>query len=153
MLAKVIELGDSKQIITADDLPFIITDVLENRDLNHVRLVDCKSISSLNEDAEVELTLIVDDVTHTEKGSGNGGFDAFINALDKILSANTNIERPSLIDYQVHIPRGGKTDALTEAAITWQLNNNKKITTRGVHSNQLFSAIYATLKVINTSLS
>lgn len=150
VLAKVIELGDSKQIITPDDLPFIIADVLENRDLKHVQLIDCKSYTSLSEQADVELSISINDIQYTEKGSGNGGFDAFIDALDKILTANSDIQRPNLIDYQVHIPRGGKTDALTEAAITWQLENNKKITTRGVHSNQVFAAIYATLKVINT---
>ena len=153
VLAKVIELGDSKQIITADDLPFIIADVLENRDLKYVQLIDCKSYSSLNAQADVELSIIIDSTEYTEKGSGNGGFDAFIDALDKILSANSDIKRPNLIDYQVHIPRGGKTDALTEAAITWKLENGKKITTRGVHSNQVFAAIYATLKVINTIVS
>lgn len=153
VLAKVIELGDSKQIITADDLPFIIADVLENRDLKYVQLIDCKSYSSLNDQADVELSIIIDSTEYTEKGSGNGGFDAFIDALDKILSANSDIKRPNLIDYQVHIPRGGKTDALTEAAITWKLENGKKITTRGVHSNQVFAAIYATLKVINTIVS
>lgn len=153
VLAKVIELGDSKQIITPDDLPFIITDVLENRDLKHVRLVDCKTISSLNDESQVELSIVINDTEHTENGVGNGGFDAFIDALDKILAANTKIKRPNLIDYQVHIPRGGKTDALTEAAITWQLENQKKITTRGVHSNQVFAAIYATLKAINTLLN
>ncbi len=150
VLAKVIELGDSKQIITPDDLPFIITDVLENRDLKHVRLVDCKTYSSLNNEAEVELCIVIDDISYTEKGTGNGGFDAFIDALDTILTKSTNITRPNLVDYQVHIPRGGKTNALTEAAITWQLDNSKKITTRGVHSNQVIAAIYATLKVINT---
>ena len=153
VLAKVIELGDSKQIITADDLPFIIADVLENRDLKYVQLIDCKSYSSLNDQADVELSISIDGAEYTEKGSGNGGFDAFIDALDKILSTNSDIKRPNLIDYQVHIPRGGKTDALTEAAITWKLENGKKITTRGVHSNQVFAAIYATLKVINTMVS
>ena len=153
VLAKVIELGDSKQVITLDDLPFIIADVLESRDLNYVRLVDCKMVSNLNDPTEVELTIIIDETEHTEQGRGNGSFDAFIDALDKILATNTTVSRPRLIDYQIHIPRGGKTNALTEAAVTWELENKKKITTRGVHSNQVFAAIFATLKVINTVLS
>lgn len=153
VLSKIIELGDSKQIITPDDLPFIITDVLENREVSHIRLIDCKSTSNLNQESDVELSIVINDAEFTEKGVGNGGFDAFIDALDKILEQHTNVKRPNLIDYQIHIPRGGKTDALTEAAITWQLENKKKITTRGVHSNQVFAAIYATLKVINTLLN
>ena len=83
---------------------------------------------------------------------GNGSYDAFTDALDKILEANTEIRRPTLIDYQIHIPRGGRTDALTEAAITWRLENNRKITTRGVNANQVFAAIQATLRVINMLL-
>ncbi|MBX2849642.1 MAG: hypothetical protein KTR16_15070 [Acidiferrobacterales bacterium] len=153
VLAKVIELGDLKQVITPEDLPFIIADVLENRDVNNVRLIDCISSSSLNQESTVELALMIDGQEYKERGIGNGGFDAFIDALDKILEANTSIKRPNLIDYQIHIPRGGKTDALTEAAVTWQLQNNRKITTRGVHSNQVFAAIFATLKVINTLLT
>jgi len=153
VLSKVIELGDSKQTVTIHDLPFIIADVLGNTDLQYVRLVECKSYTSLNDEAEVELTIAIDQQEYTEKGFGNGGFDAFIDALDKILVAQTEIVRPKLIDYQVHIPRGGKTNALTEAAITWELESGKKMTTRGVHSNQVFAAIYATLKLVNTIIS
>lgn len=153
VLSKVIELGDSKQIITPDDLPFIIADVLESRDLKHIHLVDCKTVSSLKGETSVDLSIEIGTELYTENGKGNGGFDAFVHALDKILAANTNVNRPNLIDYQVHIPRGGKTDALTEAVITWQLDNGNKITSRGIHSNQVFAAIYATLKVINTLLN
>ena len=65
------------------------------------------------------------------------------------MAANTDLKRPTLLDYQVHIPKGGKTDAITEAAITWELPNKRKMTTRGVNENQIFAAIQATIKVIN----
>jgi D-citramalate synthase len=152
VLAKIIQLGDSKQIITPYDLPFIITDVLESRDLDRIKLIDCKSYSHLNDDSEVELTISIDGTQFIEKGQGNGAYDAFADALDKLLLAHTEVARPPLLDYQVHIPKGGKTNALTEASITWELPNNRKITTRGVNSNQVFAAIQATLKVINTLL-
>lgn len=153
ILSKVIELGDSKQIITPEDLPFIIADVLENRDTQRVVLNDCKMISSLNDESQVELSVTIDGSLYEETGNGNGAYDAFVNALDKILDTNTQTSRPKLIDYQVHIPKGGKTDALTEAAITWELANNRKMTTRGVHSNQVVAAIQATLKVVNAELA
>ena len=149
VLAKVIELGDSKQQITPEDLPFIIADFLESSVMQRIRLDDCKTFANLNNEAEVELTVNIDGELFTEKGLGNGGYDAFTDALDKILSANTKVSRPSLVDYQVHIPKGGKTDALTEAAITWELSNKRKITTRGVNSNQVFAAMQATIKMIN----
>ena len=150
VLEKVIELGDKKQVITTDDLPFIISDVLESSDQERVTLVDCKMTSNLKDVSEVELTVTVDGQALTENGEGNGGYDAFTNALDKILEGFSDIERPRLVDYQVHIPKGGRTNALTEAAITWELQNGRKMTTRGVNANQVFAAIQATLKVINS---
>ena len=149
VLQKIIELGDSKQQITPEDLPFIIADVLENGEMQAIQLLGCKSFSDLNGGAEVELTLSIEGSQFIETGAGNGGYDAFADALDKILGAHTNIARPSLLDYQIHIPKGGKTNALTEAAITWQLENGRKITTRGVNSNQVFAAMQATMKVVN----
>ncbi|MFT5573902.1 MAG: D-citramalate synthase [Cryomorphaceae bacterium] len=149
VLAKVIELGDSKQIITPEDLPFIIADVLEDKDQQRIVLQDCKTTSHLSDDSEALLSLSINGQSYTETGRGNGAFDAFVQALDKILKANTQLQRPKLIDYQVHIPKGGKTNALTEAAITWELANGRKMTTRGVNSNQVFAAMQATLKVLN----
>ena len=152
VLARVIELGDSKQAITPEDLPFIIADVIESRDMRHITLEDCKTVSNLHTDAEVELSVNIAGRVHSENGTGNGAYDAFTHALDKILESQTSVRRPRLVDYEVHIPKGGKTDALTEAVITWELENGRKITTRGVHSNQVFAAIQATLKVINVIL-
>lgn len=152
VLAKVIELGDSKQTVTPDDLPFIITDVLENREQQRIVLEDCRTMSNLNNESEAELSVRVDGELHIQKGTGNGAYDAFTDALDKILADHTDTRRPKLIDYQVHIPKGGKTNALTEAVITWELENSRKMTTRGVNSNQVFAAAQATLKVINAIL-
>lgn len=158
VLAKVIELGDSKQIITPEDLPFIIADVLESSGTQHIALVDCKTYSNLHGESAVDLTVNINGDHRSANGEGNGAYDAFADALDKILAAhasdtNSKVARPKLIDYQVHIPRGGKTNALTEAAITWQLDDNRKITTRGVNANQVFAAIQATLRVINMQLN
>lgn len=150
VLAKVIELGDSKQIITPEDLPFIIADILESKETQRVVLKDCETVSHLHADSEAKLVLVIDGKEVSAIGTGNGAYDAFIAALDTILKDNTSVKRPKLVDYQIHIPKGGKTNALTEAAITWELENTRKMTTRGVHSNQVFSAIQATLKMINT---
>lgn len=152
VLAKVIELGDSKQLVTPEDLPFIIADILGSGGAQHISLSDCKINSSLEGDSIVELSININGDEHTAKGTGNGAYDAFTVALDEILTAHTDVARPKLIDYQIHIPRGGKTNALTEAAITWELPDNRKIITRGVNSNQVFAAIQATLRMINSLL-
>jgi D-citramalate synthase len=150
VLQKVIELGDAKQTITSEDLPFIIAEVLESRDSQRVVLVDCKTSSQLNGESEIQLSISIDGVTHIETGQGNGAYDAFADAVDKILLGHQGLNRPKLLDYQVHIPKGGKTNALTEASITWELENGRKMTTRGVDSNQVIAAMYATLKAINS---
>lgn len=150
VLDKIIELGDKKQIITADDLPFIISDVLEITGEERVILVDCVMTSQFKGASGVQLSISVDGKVHSVQAEGNGGYDAFTNALDAILEYYTDLKRPRLIDYQVHIPKGGRTNALTEAVITWELDNKTKMTTRGVNSNQVFAAIQATLKVINS---
>ena len=87
---------------------------------------------------------------HRSTGSGNGGFDAFINAIDKVLITR-NYKLPRLEDFEVRIPRGGNTNALTECIITWK-TSAKNIKTRGVHANQVFAAILATTRVINLQL-
>ena len=83
-------------------------------------------------------------------GSGNGGFDAFINALTKVLKKK-GLTLPELIDFEVRIPKGGRTDALTECIITWD-DNGSEVKTRGVHANQVFAAINATLRMLNILL-
>ena len=56
---------------------------------------------------------------------GNGGFDAFVCALTIILK-NLEIKLPTLIDYKVHIPKGGQTNALTEVVLPGSLRMIKK---------------------------
>jgi len=55
---------------------------------------------------------------------------------------------PLLTDYQVSIPPGGKTDALVETVITWNLND-KEFRTKGLDADQTESAIKATEKMLN----
>ncbi len=65
--------------------------------------------------------------------------------------AASNYELPTLLDYEVRIPKGGHTNALTECIITWDCGE-QEFKTRGVHSNQVFAAILATLRIINLQL-
>ena len=59
---------------------------------------------------------------------------------------------PKLLDYEVRIPPGGKTDALVETTITWDhplANGISNLTTTGVDSDQMVAAIIATEKMLN----
>lgn len=153
VLARIIELGDSKQTITPDDLPFLIADTLEHGHTERLSLVSCDISSNIENKSTVKAKFKLDDKPIEAVGQGNGGFDAFIKALDTALAENTSIDRPRLIDYQVHIPKGGRTNAITESVATWELQNGRKMTTRGVSANQVFAAINAALRVTNFVLS
>ena len=58
------------------------------------------------------------------------------------------MELPELVDYSVHIPPGGKSDALCETTITW-LFQEREFKTRGLDSDQTVAAIKATEKMLN----
>jgi len=150
VLAKVVQLGDSKQTITTDDLPFIIADVLESKDYHHIKLLNCSITSGFNLEATVSVRVDVKGEKHIASGSGNGGFDAFIDAINKIMKLH-DYTLPALVDYEVRIPKGGHTNALTECVITWDCDQSTR-RTRGVHSNQVFAAVLATLRMINFEL-
>ncbi len=151
VLERVVELGDSKESITPEDLPLIIADVLETRDEKVVELLNCSITSVLGLDSVVSISVRLFDKTLKSTGTGNGGFDAFIVAAKKVLDG-TGFEFPELVDYQVRIPKGGKTSALVECFITWQ-DGTRKIRTRGINANQVFAGIEATLRMLNLKLA
>jgi D-citramalate synthase len=147
VLKRIVELGDSKKSITTEDLPFIIAEVLESQDYNHAELLACSVASTLDLESTASIRVRLDDEIYTAVGSGNGGFDAFVSALAKVVKRR-GLNLPSLANYEVRIPRGGRTDALTECSITWDTGQGE-LRTRGVHANQVFAAIAATLRMLN----
>lgn len=151
VLERIVKLGDSKQVITSEDLPFIIADVMESKEYHHIELLNCYINSGLDVESTASVRVSINGTEHQGSGSGNGGFAAFIDAIEKILHAK-NFVMPALLDYEVHIPRGGKTNALTECIITWQGTAGKDLKTRGVDSNQVLAAVKATLRMINIKL-
>ncbi len=150
VLQEVVALGDSKETITADDLPFIIADVLESNDYQHIRLLECQINSNFMHSSQVELQVEINGREYCASGSGNGGYDAFIAALTQILDG-FGFSMPELVDYTVRIPKGGKPGALTECTITWS-GTPRNLRTRGVHANQVYAAVLATLRMVNTRL-
>jgi len=147
VLQEIVKLGDSKALITADDLPFIIADVLERREFRYVELLNCYISSGLDVDSTASIRISIQEKTYNASGSGNGGFAAFIDAISKILKKRDFV-MPALLDYEVHIPRGGNTNALTECIITWKIED-RELKTRGVDANQVLAAVKATLRMIN----
>ncbi len=150
VLARIVKLGDSKQTITTDDLPFIIADVLESKSYQHIKLLNWSVTSGLDLQSTVSIKVDLMGELHHKSGSGNGGFDAFIDAINKVMKLHDYV-LPALLDYEVRIPKGGHTNALTECIITWDSENGARIS-RGVHSNQVFAAVLATLRIINIQI-
>ena len=150
VLKRVVELGDEKKAITSDDLPFIIAEVLESKDYHHIELINCSITSGLDLESTASIRVVIQGEEMRSAGIGNGGFDAFMNAIGKVLK-KFDVVLPKLVDFEVRIPRGGKTNALTEATITWDMEG-RSYNTRGIHSNQVFAAINATMRMLNILL-
>ncbi len=145
---RIIELGDKKERVTKDDLPFIISDVLDNK--LHQQRVFVKSYvltHSKGLKPSTTLSIEIDGKSYEESAQGDGQFDAFINALHKVYQKE-GIALPTLVDYAVRIPPGSTSDALCETIITWK-TKEKDFTTRGLDSDQTVSAIKATEKMLN----
>ena len=150
ILQRIVALGDMKEIITPEDLPFIIADVLESKEYRHIELLNCSITSGLDMESTASIRVRLQNEIYKSSGSGNGGFDAFIDAMKKVLQ-HCDFEFPKLQDYNVRIPPGGKTSALTECFISWQ-DADQSYRTRGVHSNQVFASVNAALRMINMKL-
>jgi len=149
VLKRIVKLGDSKATITAEDLPFIIADVLESKGFEHITLLSCSVTSGLDLESTVSIRVELNGEILKASGSGNGGFDAFIDAVGKVLPAGVTL--PELLDYELRIPKGGTTGALTEVSITWK-DGERTFRTRGVNANQVFAGIEATLRMLNVRL-
>lgn len=144
---RIVELGDKKEHITTEDLPYIVSDVLGSSLINekiHVKNYYICHARDLNPVAT--LSLEIDGKIYEETSTGDGQYDAFMKALTKIYN-NLDKTLPVLIDYVVTIPPGGKTSALVETVITWR--NGREFKTRGLDSDQTASAIKATVKMLN----
>jgi len=154
VLERIIELGDRKETITAGDLPYIISDVLETPQKKIFDLKSCNIVTS----TELKSTAIIKllyrkegqdkKIELEESAQGDGGYDAFMNAIRRI-TKKIDYSLPNLLDYTVTIPPGGKTDALVQCVITWEQSNRKTFITKGVNPDQVLAAIEATEKMLN----
>jgi D-citramalate synthase len=145
---RIIELGDKKETVTKEDLPYIISDVLHSKIFEEKIVVESYILShAKGMRPSTTLSLKMDGEVIEEHAQGDGQFDAFMNALGKIYKSK-NLILPKLIDYAVRIPPGSSSDALCETVITWT-NNGKEFKTRGLDSDQTVAAIVATQKMLN----
>ena len=146
---RIIELGDKKELVTQEDLPYIISDVLKH-DIREDR-VKLKSYFvnlayGLKPMATVKIEINGEE--YEQNSSGDGQYDAFVRALRKIYKETLGRTFPMLTNYAVTIPPGGRTDAFVQTVITWE-HEGKTLRTRGLDADQTEAAIKATIKMLN----
>lgn len=145
---RIIELGDKKEVVTKDDLPYIISDVLDS--FSYIEKVKVDSYVLTHAKGlkpSTTVSLSIHGEVFEQNAQGDGQFDAFMNALRSIYIRKKMV-LPDLIDYAVRIPPGSHSDALCETIITWK-SGEKEFKTRGLDSDQTVSAIKATEKMLN----
>ena len=147
---RVVELGDKKESLSPEDLPFIVAEVLKGDvssapDRIHIINYSLQLARGMRPIANIRID--IDGTCYEEASAGDGQYDAFMKAL-WIIYDRLGRRHPRLTDYVVKIPPGGKTDALVETTISWDLDGTA-FKTRGVDSDQAEAAIKATVKMLN----
>ncbi len=144
---RIIELGDRKETVTIQDLPYIVADVLnEENTVSKIKLVNYSLSHAMGLKPTATVSIVMNEKQFEATAAGDGQYDAFMNAIKSIYK-EVGKTLPKLVDYSVSIPPGGKTDALVETLITWELDREFK--TRGLDSDQTAAAIKATFRMLN----
>ncbi len=144
LLDRIVELGDQKRRITITDLPFLVAELLQTPELRLFEVKDFTVVSNFGLRPTATILVRYRDKEVQATASGDGGYDAFMQAL-KSVEKQLGIKVPKLLDYEVRIPPGGKTDALVETTIRWE----DGLKTVGVNTDQLAAAIQATEHALN----
>lgn len=147
--ARIIELGDKKELVTQDDLPYIIRDVLKHDPAEQrVKLLSYMVSTAYGLKPMAQVRLSIDDKVYEESAHGDGQYDAFVRAVRHIYRDQLSRKFPWLSNYAVTIPPGGRTDALVQCNIEWE-HNGKTYRTHALDADQTEAAIKATIKLLN----
>ncbi len=146
---RITELGERKEIVTQEDLPYIVNDVLKHTTPEEkVKLISYMVTSTYGLKPIASIKVEIRGKQYAAESTGDGQYDAFVKALRKIFKTNLDRTFPILANYAVTIPPGGRTDALVQTVITWR-HGDKMIRTRGLDADQTEAAIKATLRMLN----
>jgi D-citramalate synthase len=145
---KIIELGDKKEIVTLDELPYIVADVLQNgSEQKDIQMLNYSLTLTDGLRPTATVKIAINGKVYQETAAGEGQYHAFSKAMFKIYRS-LNKPVPELIDYEVVIPPGGKTNAYVQTVITWKFEG-KVFKTRALDIDQTVAAIKATMKMLN----
>jgi D-citramalate synthase len=146
--ARIIELGDKKELVSPDELPYIVSDILKNGiDNQEIQILNysLNLTDGMRPTATVKISIRGE--VYQQSAAGDGQYHAFSKAMYKIYKS-LNKPTPELLDYVVVIPPGGKTNAYVQTIITWRFDG-KIFKTRGLDVDQTAAAIKATIKMLN----
>lgn len=145
---RIIQLGDKKEIVTLDELPYIISDVLKNgMEDNDIQMLNYSFALAEGLRPSATVKISIKGEIYQQSSVGDGQYHAFSKAMYKIYKL-LNKPTPELLDYAVVIPPGGRTDAFVQTIITWKFEG-KTFKTRGLDVDQTVAAIKATMKMLN----
>ncbi len=146
---RIIELGDKKERVTQDDLPYIISDVLESEmQEQYIRIINYSLSISQGLHPIAIIKMEIHGEVYEESATGDGQYDAFVKAVRKIYKEQLQRTFPMLTNYTVDIPPGGRTDAFVQTVISWSYEGHN-FKTRGLDADQAEAAIQATVKMLN----
>ena len=146
---RITELGDKKEIVTQEDLPYIVSDVLKHDGSeDSVKLLNYVVSTAYGLKPGANVKVEINGKQYEAGATGDGQYDAFVKALRYIYKKYLDRTFPILANYQVSIPPGGRTDALVQTVITWHYKGGL-LRTRGLDADQTEAAIKATFKMLN----
>jgi D-citramalate synthase len=146
---RITELGDKKEIVTQEDLPYIVSDVLKHDGSeDSVKLLSYVVSTAYGLKPGANVKVEINGKQYEAGATGDGQYDAFVKALRYIYKKYLDRTFPILANYQVTIPPGGRTDALVQTVITWHYKGGL-LRTRGLDADQTEAAIKATFKMLN----
>ena len=146
---RITELGDKKEIVTQDDLPYIVSDVLKHDGSDDkVKLISYVVSTAYGLRPGANIKVEINGQQYEGSAVGDGQYDAFVKTLRYIYKKYLNRTFPTLANYQVSIPPGGRTDALVQTVISWHYKDGL-LRTRGLDADQTEAAIKATFKMLN----
>ena len=146
---RITELGDKKELVTQEDLPYIVSDVLKHdAPEDRVKLVSYVVSTAYGLKPGANIKVEINGQQYEGSAVGDGQYDAFVKALRYIYKKYLNRTFPILANYSVTIPPGGRTDALVQTVISWHYNGGL-LRTRGLDADQTEAAIKATFKMLN----
>ena len=146
---RITALGDKKEIVTQEDLPYIVSDVLKHdAPEDKVKLVSYVVSTAYGLKPGANIKVEINGQAYEASATGDGQYDAFVKSLRYIYKKYLDRTFPILQNYAVTIPPGGRTDALVQTVITWN-DNGKILRTRGLDADQTEAAIKATFKMLN----